>query len=66
MDNLCMEFDNLESNYLIVPFLKRFKSYVIFYDRTRKGGPFNISDCLIEVTTWAGLTVLSQGHFIIT
>ena len=32
-------------------------SYEIFYHRTRKGWPFNTGDCLIEVTTWAGLTV---------
>ena len=37
--------------------LKRFNSYDIFYDRTRKKCPFNTGDCLIEVTTWAGLTV---------
>jgi hypothetical protein len=24
---------------------------------TRKGWPFNTGDCLIEVTTWEGLTV---------
>ena len=34
-----------------------FNSYEIFYDRTRKMWPFNTGDCLIEVTTWAGLTV---------
>jgi hypothetical protein len=28
-----------------------------FNDRTRKGWPFNTSDCLIEVTTWTGLAV---------
>ena len=36
---------------------KRLNSYEIFYDRTRKMWPFNTGDCLIEVTTWAGLTV---------
>ena len=34
-----------------------FKSYEIFYERTRKRGPFNTGDYLIEVTAWAGLTV---------
>ena len=29
------------------------------YDRRWKGWRFNTGDCLIEVTTWAGLTVLS-------
>ena len=38
--------------------LKRFNSYEIFYDRTRKMGPFNTGDCLIEVTAWAGLTFI--------
>ena len=32
-------------------------TYEIFYDRTRKGGPFNTGDCLIDVTDCAGLTV---------
>jgi hypothetical protein len=27
------------------------------FSMTRKGWPFNTGDCLIEVTTWAGLTV---------
>jgi len=36
---------------------KRFNSYEIFYDRTRKRWPLNTGDCLIEVTTWLGLTV---------
>jgi len=36
---------------------KRFKSYEIFYDRTRKRWPFNTCDCLIEATGWSGLTV---------
>ena len=35
-----------------------FNSYKMFYDRTRKGWPFNAGYCLIEVTTLAGLTVL--------
>ena len=36
---------------------------VIFYDRTRKMWTFNAGDCLIEVTAWAGLTVLTfQCH----
>jgi hypothetical protein len=30
----------------------------MFYKRTRKRGLFNTDDCLIEVTTWADLTVL--------
>ena len=33
-----------------VTFLKRFNSYEIFYDRTRKRLPFNTGDYLIEVT----------------
>jgi hypothetical protein len=37
---------------------KRFNSYEFVYDRTRKGWPFNTGDCLIEVTTLAGVTVL--------
>jgi hypothetical protein len=32
----------------------RFNSYNLFYDRTKK------CDCLIEVTTWAGLTVYTN------
>jgi hypothetical protein len=36
---------------------KRFNSYEIFYEKTRKRWPFNTGDCLIEVTSWAGLTV---------
>ena len=39
---------------------KGFKSYDIFYDSIRKRWPFNTGDCLIEVTAWAGLTVLSN------
>ena len=38
---------------------RRFNSCEIFYDSTRKRCPFNTSDCLIEVTTQAGLTSLS-------
>ena len=34
----------------------------MFYDMTRKRWPLNICDCLIEVTTWAGLTVYWGGH----
>ena len=30
----------------------------MFYDRIRKEWTFNTGDCLIEVTTWAGLTVI--------
>jgi len=37
--------------------LRRFNSYEIFYVRTRKMWPFNTGDCLIEVTTWTGLSV---------
>jgi len=37
---------------------KRLNSYESFYDRIRKKRPFNTDDCLIEVTAWAGLTVL--------
>ena len=33
-----------------------FHSYELFYDRTRQMWPFKIGDCLIQVTTWAGLT----------
>jgi hypothetical protein len=44
---------------------KRLNSFEIFYDRTRKRWPVNTGDCLIEVTAWAGLTViyLCLGHF---
>ena len=37
--------------------LKRFNSYAIFYERTRKMWPLITGDRLIEVTTWTGLTV---------
>jgi hypothetical protein len=37
--------------------LKRFKFIWIFHDRKKTRWPFNTGDCLIEVTTWAGLTV---------
>jgi hypothetical protein len=40
---------------------KRLYSYELFYDRTRKGWPFNTGDCLIEVTTWTGLIVYSSS-----
>ena len=30
---------------------------IFFYDRTRKGWPFNTGEFLIEATTWAGLTI---------
>jgi hypothetical protein len=36
----------------------RFNSCEIFYDMTRKKGPLNTGDCLIEVTAWVGLTLL--------
>jgi len=36
---------------------KRFNSYEFIYDRTRKRWPLKAGDCLIEVTTWVGLTV---------
>ena len=36
---------------------KRFNSYEVFYDRTRKRWPFNTGVCLIEVAVWVGLTV---------
>ena len=39
--------------------LKRFNSYEIFYDRTRKRWPFNAGDCLIEVISWADFTVIT-------
>ena len=32
--------------------------WFFFYDRTRLSRHFNIGDCLIEVTAWAGLTLL--------
>jgi len=38
--------------------LKSGYSYEIFHDMTRKMWPFNTGDCLIEVTAWAGFTVL--------
>ena len=34
----------------------------MFYDRTRKSRPFNTGDCIIEVTTWPGLTVCSLAR----
>jgi hypothetical protein len=39
--------------------LRQVTSYEIFYNGTRKKLFFNARDCLIEVTSWAGLTVLS-------
>ena len=36
---------------------KRFNSYEIFNDRTRKRCPFNTGDCLIEVDACACLTI---------
>ena len=41
-------------------FLKMFNSYDIFYDRTRKCDHLNGGNYLIEVTTWAGLTIYMQ------
>ena len=38
--------------------LKRLNSYEIYYDKTRKKWPLNTGDCLIQVTSWAGLIVL--------
>jgi hypothetical protein len=46
--------------------LKMFNTYEIFYDRTRKKRPFNTSDCLIEVITWAGLTVDVLINWLVT
>jgi hypothetical protein len=37
--------------------IKRSNSYEIFYDFTRKSWPFNIGDCLIELTLWVCSTV---------
>jgi hypothetical protein len=31
----------------------------------KKKWPFNTGDCLIEVTTWAGLTVIAQVYLLI-
>ena len=36
-----------------------FYSPTLSYDRTRNRKPFYTGDCLIEVTTWRGLTVLT-------
>ena len=36
---------------------KRVNSHESFYDKIRKKWPFNTGDCLIEVTSLAGLTV---------
>jgi len=33
-----------------------------FYDRTIKMWPFNTGDCLIEVTAWAGFTVVHKAR----
>ena len=41
-----------------------FSSYEMFNDWTRKMWPFNTSDCLIEVNSWADLTVLQNTRFI--
>jgi len=42
--------------------LRELPCYKMFYDRKRKCCPFNTGDCLIEVTTWAGLTVFLHEH----
>jgi hypothetical protein len=39
---------------------KWFSSYEISYDRAWKNWLFNTGDCLTELTTWAGLTVLTN------
>jgi hypothetical protein len=36
---------------------RRFNSYEIFYDSTRKMWHFNTDDCLVEVTVLADLTI---------
>ena len=41
-----------------VTHFKRFMSYEIVCNRTKNWCPFITGDCLIEVTAWAGLTVL--------
>ena len=33
----------------------------MFLDGTGKGRPFKTGDCLIEVTSWAGLTVYKEN-----
>ena len=40
--------------------IKWFNTYEMLYDRTRKMCSLNTGDCLIEVTTWAGLTVCKK------
>jgi hypothetical protein len=64
--NMCAWFDDFGpyniSCIVHVIFVMRsfvYESYQIFYDMTRKRWPFNTGGCLIEVTTWAGLTVQS-------
>ena len=42
---------------------KRLIWYEIFYDGTRKRWPLKTGDCLIEVITWAGLSVFSLLNF---
>ena len=44
--------------------LKKLISYEIFYDSSRQRRPFNTGDCLIEVTSWAGLDVYSLFKFL--
>ena len=34
--------------------------FEIVYDRTSQKWPFDRGDCLIEVTAWAGLTVVAE------
>ena len=41
--------------------LNEFQFIRNFYDRTRKRWPFNTGDNLIEMTTWASLTVLYRS-----
>ena len=41
--------------------LKRFNLDEIFYGGIRKRRPFNSGDCLIKVTTLAGLTVYTKS-----
>ena len=38
----------------------RIHSYEIFCASTRKRCSFNTGDCLIEVTAWAGLTIMTN------
>ena len=43
--------------------LEDVQSYEMFNDRTRKWWPINTGDCLMKVTTWAGVTVPTNSDY---